>query len=468
VAVTRRAPPFREVSDGAILEICTLEAIRGTQLLGPYSRFGWHHPGPLYFYLLAPWYWMSRLHTTGVQAGALVINLAAMWLIVRTTFAAASLPTAIAVSSFSAWYAFRADDIMASAWNPHVIVMPLLAFIVLAAAMAADARRSHLLYLVAVGTFLAQTHVAMVPIVAVLGLPAVWTGRRLSRATWALAVGLKLFLWVPPLVEQVSHRPGNLLAIVSFFMNGGPGQKTSTAVSAWASTLTGAFRPGFVLATGSDYVPASGSLVPAVAIGLLGVLAALAVARRRESTLDACLLGMCAAASAVALFATTRIQDHIVDHEIFWMSGIGALGVGAVVGSLGGLAGVTSQGIAARAASTTAVLAWLAAATAGALGLQHALERRRTLDDHAVDVLTGQIEAYLATSGARRARFDIEPRVWPIAAGALLQIDKAGTPFAVGERWATMFGERFTATGQEDGAALIAGSAVSTSVTPVR
>jgi hypothetical protein len=391
-----------------------------------------------------------------------------MWLIVRTTFAAASMPTAIAVSWFSAWYAFRADDIIVSAWNPHVIVMPLLAFIVLAAAMAADARRSYLLLLVAVGTFLAQTHVAMVPIVAILGIPALWTGRALSRATWALAVGLKLFLWIPPLVEQVSHRPGNLLAIASFFLNGGPGQEFSTAFAAWASTLTGAFRPGFVLATGFDYLPASGPLVPTVAIGLVAVLVALAVARRTESTLDAWLLAMCAAASAVALFATTRIQDHIVDHEIFWMSGIGALSLGAVVGSLGSLSGVASHGIVVRASSATAVLAWLAVATAGAFGMQHALERRRTLDDHAVDVLTGQIEAYLAASGARRARFDIEPPVWPIAAGALLQIDKAGTPFAVGERWATMFGERFAATGQEDGAALIGGSAVSTLVTPVR
>jgi hypothetical protein len=76
--LTRHAPPFREVSDGAILEIYTLEALKGKLLLGPYSRFGWHHPGPLYFYLEAPWYWLSGRHTAGMQAGALVINLAAL------------------------------------------------------------------------------------------------------------------------------------------------------------------------------------------------------------------------------------------------------------------------------------------------------------------------------------------------------------------------------------------------------
>ena len=41
-------------SDFALLELSTDEALRGTQLLGPYSRFGWRHPGPAYFYLQAP------------------------------------------------------------------------------------------------------------------------------------------------------------------------------------------------------------------------------------------------------------------------------------------------------------------------------------------------------------------------------------------------------------------------------
>jgi hypothetical protein len=41
-------------SDFALLELSTGEALRGAQLLGPYSRFGWRHPGPAYVYLQAP------------------------------------------------------------------------------------------------------------------------------------------------------------------------------------------------------------------------------------------------------------------------------------------------------------------------------------------------------------------------------------------------------------------------------
>jgi hypothetical protein len=466
VAATRRAPPFREISDGAILEIYTLEAIRGTQLLGPYSRFGWHHPGPFYFYLLAPWYWLSGLRTAGMQAGALAINLTAMWLIVRTTIACASVPTAIAVSGFSAWYAFRAGDMAVSAWNPHVIVLPLMAFIVLSAAMAADPRRAYLLALVAVGAFLAQTHLAMIPIVAVLGAGIAWTGRGLSRATWAYAAGLKLLLWTPPLVEQITHRPGNLVAIVRFFVSAGRGQASSSALSAWASSLTAAFRPEFRLPLGAEYIAEPGWFLPVAATSVVGVLVALAFMGRRRTPFETALLLMCAAAAIVAFLATTRIQGDIVDHEIFWMSGIGVLAISAVVGFVATLSGVASRAI--RVASMASVLAWLLVALVGADGMRHVLDRRRTLDDHAVDVVFEQIEAYRAVSGVRKPRFEIEPPIWPIAAGALLQIDKMGMPFAVGERWAPMFGERFAATGREDGTAVIGGSAVSPSITPVR
>ncbi|HEX7137949.1 MAG TPA: hypothetical protein VF219_08895, partial [Vicinamibacterales bacterium] len=226
------------------------------------------------------------------------------------------------------------------------------------------------------------------------------------------------------------------------------------------------FRTGFHVPLGALYIPDGGSFVPVVAIGIVGMVVALALICGRQARFEAWLLLMCAAAATVAFLATTRIQGDIVDHEIFWMSGIGVLVVSAVAGSATALTGHGRRAV--RVAPTAGVLAWFAVAFVGAEGMRHVLERRRTLDDHAVDVLFEQIETYRATSGVRKPRFEIEPPVWPVAAGALLQIDKTGMPFAVGERWAPMFGERFAATGREDGAAMIGGSAVSTSITPLR
>src|SRR5690348_17774394 len=53
------------------LESYTLYASRAQLLVGPYSRYGWHHPGPLYFYLLAPVYTLAGKSTPGLSAGAL-------------------------------------------------------------------------------------------------------------------------------------------------------------------------------------------------------------------------------------------------------------------------------------------------------------------------------------------------------------------------------------------------------------
>ena len=40
-------------SDAAVTEIWVRTALDGDALVGPYSRFGWHHPGPTWFYLAA-------------------------------------------------------------------------------------------------------------------------------------------------------------------------------------------------------------------------------------------------------------------------------------------------------------------------------------------------------------------------------------------------------------------------------
>src|SRR5579872_1943974 len=46
--------PVALYGDDAVNELNLDRALRGRQLLGPYSRFGWHHPGPAFAYLAVP------------------------------------------------------------------------------------------------------------------------------------------------------------------------------------------------------------------------------------------------------------------------------------------------------------------------------------------------------------------------------------------------------------------------------
>jgi len=334
VALGRWAPPFREISDGAILEIYTLEALKGRLLVGPYSRFGWHHPGPLFFYAEAPWYWLSGRHTVGMQAGAVLINLAAVGVALWTIARAASPWLTAAVSAATVWYVWRTGDMIASVWNPHMIILPLVAFIVVSAAFGATGHRAYLYLIVSMGSFLVQTHLATAPIVVLLAATSMIAQRSTLRGLWLPASGLALVLWIPPIIEQVTRAPGNMTRIGAFFSRGtSVGQHVGIAAGAWAGALTGALRPGFEVAMGSDLAididsPIGFSLVLLIAVG-----AAARLARTQGDRFAAWLASVCFVASAVALAATTQIRDRIVDHEVFWISALGVLNVGVAAGA---------------------------------------------------------------------------------------------------------------------------------------
>ncbi|HEX3704225.1 MAG TPA: hypothetical protein VHU82_12910 [Vicinamibacterales bacterium] len=74
----RLTPDAFPFGDAAIIQIYTLEVLRSFLTLGPYSQFGWHHPGPLYFYGLVPLYEIAGRRAIGLVAGALAINVASL------------------------------------------------------------------------------------------------------------------------------------------------------------------------------------------------------------------------------------------------------------------------------------------------------------------------------------------------------------------------------------------------------
>ena len=75
--VQRGLPPGALFGDRAILGLTAGDAWRAPVLLGPYSRFYWHHPGPLYFYVLNVLGTVFGGGTVGFVLGAIAINIAA-------------------------------------------------------------------------------------------------------------------------------------------------------------------------------------------------------------------------------------------------------------------------------------------------------------------------------------------------------------------------------------------------------
>src|SRR5262249_54076807 len=71
----RGFPPGALFGDRALLALSAGDAWRAPVLLGPYSRFYWHHPGPLYFYVLDAWSTVVGGQTVGLVLGVVAINL---------------------------------------------------------------------------------------------------------------------------------------------------------------------------------------------------------------------------------------------------------------------------------------------------------------------------------------------------------------------------------------------------------
>lgn len=172
----KTAPHTWSVGDGAVLEIYTLHASHGTLEVGPYSRFGWNHPGPLYFYALAPAYALSGHREEALLLTVLVFNLAAIAAMLSIAARYGGWALAGALMAWIALYYLRPGvhagwdfgDLLSSAWNPHAPLLPFALLIVLAAVLAAG-HLGALPFIVLVGSFISQSHVAFLPMSMLVG-----------------------------------------------------------------------------------------------------------------------------------------------------------------------------------------------------------------------------------------------------------------------------------------------------------
>src|SRR5689334_20522778 len=137
IVLARRAQPAYPVSDIALTELYTRDAAHARLLVGPYSRLGWHHPGPLLFYALAPTYAVAGGNAAALHAAALVLTLVTLALVGWGAAAYAGDGFAAAVAVGIGLLILRLPSLATSPWNPHAVVLPALALIVYAAIVAA-------------------------------------------------------------------------------------------------------------------------------------------------------------------------------------------------------------------------------------------------------------------------------------------------------------------------------------------
>jgi hypothetical protein len=461
--LARRAADVATFGDTAVIESYTWMASNGDLLLGPYSRFQWHHPGPISFFWIAPFYMLSGARPAGLSAGALALNLAALAILTSIVIRRGSILSAALLASVAV-YAWRVAPVLASAWNPHLVVFAMMALIVAAADTVAGTA-SMLPVVAALASLVGQTHVALLPPALAIGAVAMvgtivsrWGKDRaaaeISRSLLA-SIAVVIVLWALPLVEQFTSNHGNISQLWTFFVSEPHrGQRFARAFSAWSDMLTGVVRPDFSVALGLRFRQSPIRWAEGLAVlQMLGLVATAAFAAKARRGFELALASLLILVSLLTLWSATRIEETIFDHEVFWISGVGALNIALMVSLTGRLLADRIRP-SLTAAPMTAAIGWALFAVCAAFGMRElgtavADSSRPSPESEAISTVAKQLHDYFDRERIVRPLVRIDQDAWPLAAGLILRLQKDDVPVAVEDDWIAMFTPAFSATGRE-------------------
>ncbi|MGH9058784.1 MAG: hypothetical protein ACRDZY_04605, partial [Acidimicrobiales bacterium] len=490
--------------DLAVIQVQVARALHLHVLVGPYSRFGWHDLGPVYFYALAPFYLLGGQTTASLFLGALMVNAGAAVatvVLVRRRMGEGMARWAGAV--VAAYLVVTGSNALTNPSNAAVLALPLLLALVLVALGGAGSWAC-LVWAGVIGSFLVQTHISTVPEVAValvVGLVARTLpsaggprsggggpGSVLARIGLVSGIALIALMWVAPVYQQVapgSGSAGNIGAVVRFFLAGGHGGARSVhplgqAARAVVDQL--AFLPLGQPGAGAVVAAAPGRLsIAALYLVVAVVVTAAGLARRRR--LPAILGLLTLTGTGTAVLAATRVVGPLYGYFLQWMTVLpvpALIGAGLVVQDrkLGRPAGDVLSPVGPvrsardhharhsrrrRPAPTlrrSGRIALLVAVLVPAAGLGWAFDHGSVGSLAPTPAVPTVARA--ATSGLERLHsHGVLVRIashdlWPIAAGVVVDLRKEGFDVSISEPWPGIFGPEFRRDGTETAEVVLA------------
>jgi len=442
------ARPWYPLGDLAIIELATRDVGHHQVLLGPYSRFGWHHPGPAMFLLLAAPYRLVGARSSGLLLGAVLVNIAASGgVIVAVACERAGRALRWALPVLGLLFAAEGAERLRDPWNPSLAIVPLALFVLAAWRLAAGGRW-WLPVVLGVGSAVVQTHVgflltvaAVLAVASGLGLRAVgWSSLRRPALAGAVAV---VALWALPAWEQLTRHPGNATLAARYFWAAEPSWSALDGLGV-AVTRFGALPAQIA---GASAMPDPRTLAGAspwwgvVTVLVLAAATVMAARRGRATTLRLAVLTWVVLVTSAVTAA--RVQGPLDDWLIAWMA-VGSFLAWLVIGwvvldrwpptprlARGGLAVLT---VVVAAGGVRAALAQPGpgeGTDATARALFSEVDRELPAAGRPVLVTFGPSDRSGPSSVA-----------W--GAGLVLHLERRGTPVTVDPRWRNQFGERLT------------------------
>jgi hypothetical protein len=336
--------PYFTWGDDAFIDMSVHRATEGDQLLGAYSRFGWNHPGPLMFYLLAPFYWLLD-SPIRIFLGALMVNwgfaLATAGIAIRRLGARSAT---LVVLGIAVLVCSVGPEFMRNPWNPSIVVFPLMLGLV---AVAVRPSVVSLTAMVLAASMALQSHIGtLTPVAVIVSLAAVlWlAGLKMPQARWlsmrrvrperrriayALAAGSIGLAWLPVILQQLLDlENGNLVRMAAFADEAGSSQRTLAESS---DALVGAmWLPWSPLLSLPPSPPVSGLWLVA-GLTVLAVGCAFVAWRQRQRPAFV-FSAFAAAALPSTLIAISHITGDLQVYLLWWMGLISvSLGLGLLM-----------------------------------------------------------------------------------------------------------------------------------------
>jgi hypothetical protein len=209
-----------EAGDPASNSMLTIQAKHFALFTGHYSRVGFHHPGPAFFYVQAAGEWLLHDLTHLVPAAyngqviaimALNATLLGLALMILYTWVGSSAAVFTAAGVALIFLAEH-KQLVCSTWIPYACFAPFLLYLFALASVSAG-RLRHLWIMVLAGGLLVHGHAEFLALVPLLALVALIPQRhRLSahRRDVLVATGVLGLFLMPIVLNEILRWPGEI------------------------------------------------------------------------------------------------------------------------------------------------------------------------------------------------------------------------------------------------------------------
>lgn len=435
--------------DDALLELTVRTVGHHLVLLGPYSRYRWHHPGPLLFDWMAIPYHAFGSRPAALYQGALLTAAISVGVVGWVTFRRGGVRftwCAMALVGMLIWAV--GPDVVRAPWNPWITILPLLAVICLAWNATSGEPWTYPMA-AAGGTFLVQSHVGYggvtAAVLAVAGIIVV-AQRLRRRAEWRrvglitlVTAGVLAVLWTPPIYQELRDQHGNISEVRQFFSHTKSDHSLSDGIGVTTHEL-GAI-PAQLIGLDTGAIGRSSPPIWAGIVTLVALALAMAIAARRQAWAALWLTAIVAAGIAAAAWSAARVVGPIENYLVLWVAAVGtgvwiALAAAILAPGSTQIPTRTRRGFGIAVAAVTVGLAIVN--TNSALVADPPSAAGATT----IPPLVHGIVPALGRPNAGPIYFRLASAdAWPFAAGVMLALDRRGYETVIQPNIAWLFGE---------------------------